>query len=74
MFKFFFYQCICCQYFSSANESRGDLLGIVEEVQNPRLHRTKRKPPHRENSLQDKDGQGLSKMTPDPTPPEIEHH
>ena len=28
--------------FSSANESRGDLLGTIEEAKNPRHHRTKR--------------------------------
>ena len=70
--QFFIYSVVTD--FSSTNESKGDLLSIVEEVQNSRLLRTKRKSTHLENSLQDKDGRGLSKMTPDPTPPKIEHH
>ena len=70
--QFFIYSVVTD--FSSTNEFKGDLLSIVEEVQNLRLPRTKRKSPHLENSPQDKDGQGLSKMTPGPIPPEIEHH
>ena len=70
--QFFIYSVVTD--FSSTNEFKGDLLSIVEEVQNSRLLRTKRKSTHLENSLQDKDGQGLSKMTPDPIPPKIERH
>ena len=64
----------CCHWFFVTQWVRGQYPIRSQEVQKPRLYRTKRKSPLRGSALLGKDRRGLSEMIPDPTPPEVKYY